>query len=257
MDLCLMSKLSRDVYDKEAVRSLVMDTRYKVMQYHWEDDGYAIDVREYKTKKRYIVVRGTTTMKNVITDLKYHKSPDQIMGSRFKTHSGFSESAMCLLRIINGEDRNISHDEWELYITGHSLGGAVACLAGIYLHGIPNLMGVVTFGQPKVMNKQSTIFANQMLGPRYLRVVNNTDPVVCMPPKTLYTKWNHGHYYHFGKCLYLNEDGTHEYLTTDKTNNSFWKSIYQNPTSLTCGSHEVDDEHDGNSYVDNINRMST
>ena len=249
----LLAEFSRDVYNDRPSEEIT--DRYKVIRHFWDGDGSAWVMRDHELKRVYLVIRGTATYKNVLTDLKYKKTDDPVVGKKLKTHFGFSESASSLFKMVNDTGLGTEADGYDLYITGHSLGGAIACLLGIYLYDRPCLKGVVTFGQPKVMNESSTLIANTRLGPRYLRVVNNTDPVACMPPKTLYTRLNHGFYHHFGKCLIIHEDGTFEFKYTINCPTSFWHNMYINPTSMTCGSHSVDDEHDGNSYVDNLSKI--
>ena len=71
----------------------------------------------------------------------------------------------------------------KIYITGHSLGGALAILAALELNYQklkPEL--VVTFGQPRVGNAAFAACYNELLGDRTIHVINAADPVPLLPP---------------------------------------------------------------------------
>ena len=93
-----------------------------------------------------------------------------------------------------------------LYVTGHSLGGAMAVLAGRRILdselASPTLQGVYTFGQPMVGNKK---FARQSRGLNLHRHVYDPDLVAYLPPIGV----GAGDYVHFGN-LYTATAGRHE-----------------------------------------------
>ncbi|KAJ4962979.1 hypothetical protein NE237_022918 [Protea cynaroides] len=107
------------------------------------------------------------------------------------------------LRILLQEHKNAS-----FVLTGHSLGGALAILfpAVLLLHQekalMQRLLGVYTFGQPRVGDKGLGSFVEAHVNhpiPRYFRVVYCNDLVPRLPydDKTFLYK-------HFGLCLYYN-----------------------------------------------------
>jgi len=65
-----------------------------------------------------------------------------------------------------------------LWITGHSLGGALSLLAADRLDAIYKVSGVYTFGAPRIGDKR---FASRF-APRTFRIVNNNDVVPHLPP---------------------------------------------------------------------------
>lgn len=70
------------------------------------------------------------------------------------------------------------------WVTGHSLGGAMAVLCGIDLvrSGTVALRGVMTFGQPLLLGPGFAAEANRLLAGRHLRFVNEDDIVPRVVP---------------------------------------------------------------------------
>ncbi|MFJ9850580.1 lipase family protein [Streptomyces sp. NPDC101150] len=107
-------------------------------------------------------------------------------GGKGFMHYGFGEALDSIwpqVRKALGEFRDNGQSIW---FTGHSLGGALAMLAGARLHfEEPRLTadGIYTFGQPRTCDRLlaqefNTAFANRMY-----RFVNNNDVVPQLPPE--------------------------------------------------------------------------
>lgn len=117
------------------------------------------------------------------------------------------------------------HKNAKFVVTGHSLGGALAVLfpTVLVLHEerelMQKLLGVYTFGQPRIGNKQLAKFMEAQLNgpvPRYFRVVYCNDLVPRLPydDRTFL-------YRHFGVCLYYNSFYVEQVSIHDFTFNPF------------------------------------
>jgi hypothetical protein len=71
-----------------------------------------------------------------------------------------------------------------IWITGHSLGGAMAAVCSYRLSTVENLeiAGLMTFGQPKVGSKSFCDHMDSQLVGRVVYFVNETDGVTRIPP---------------------------------------------------------------------------
>jgi hypothetical protein len=96
-----------------------------------------------------------------------------------------------------------------LYVTGHSLGGAMAVLAAARIFATPRfkglLAGVYTFGAPAVGDEKFAQSCHGKFGERTFRHVNDCDVVPHFPPREC------GEFFHFGTEL------------TFDTNESTWQ----------------------------------
>ena len=78
------------------------------------------------------------------------------------------------------DKKAVSH----VWITGHSLGGAMAvlCAADLERRGTVTVRGVMTFGQPLLLTLACARVVNETLMGRHLRIVNEADVVPCVAP---------------------------------------------------------------------------
>jgi hypothetical protein len=76
--------------------------------------------------------------------------------------------------------------ERPLWLTGHSLGGALALLAGwLFLRRFINVHQIYTFGAPMIGNKEATTAFDRELKGKIFRYVNTEDPVPQLPTLSL------------------------------------------------------------------------
>lgn len=104
-----------------------------------------------------------------------------------------------MLSVVSGTMRGADRALW---ITGHSLGGALAILmaARLYESDI-DVTGVCTFGQPKTGDSKFKHHYDRALGGRTWRVVYRNDPV----PRWMGAIFrHHGTYHGLGKATRCN-----------------------------------------------------
>src|SRR5437879_4377708 len=134
-----------------------------------------------------VAFRGTDPAKPIdwMIDLNAFRETSTFPGA--KVHAGFDEALGSVWgRTLNGKQilpqRLLDRGNRTVWITGHSLGGALAEMAAARanLAGIP-VEGVYTFGQPRLGDE---VFARSMqvaLGSRVFRFINNVDIVPRVP----------------------------------------------------------------------------
>ncbi len=141
-----------------------------------------------------IACRGTepTALNDVVADLKMFPVEHHLGG---RVHRGFYDEYVKVIPSI--KEALTKHDKKgtkTVWVTGHSLGGAMAVLVAAELQ--PN-GGLHTFGQPRVGNKE---FLNCVSELSYYRYRNNNDLVTAVPPSWLFFR-------HGGVLRYINTYG--------------------------------------------------
>lgn len=118
-----------------------------------------------------------------------------------KVHGGFREEFLALEKPIKADLMTLAGVP--VFFCGHSLGGALATLAGYFFPREPALSDVpfrscYTFGGPRVGNLAFARVLNNALPVH--RIVREGDPVAEVPALP-------GSYKHAGEIYYLDEDG--------------------------------------------------
>jgi len=97
-------------------------------------------------------------------------------------HRGFLKA----YRSVAGQIREILKDNGitHVWITGHSLGGAMAVLCALDLDAFDGIevRGVITFGQPLLLEPKFARSANTQLYGKFLRIIHRDDIVPCVVP---------------------------------------------------------------------------
>ncbi|MBW1818952.1 MAG: lipase family protein [Deltaproteobacteria bacterium] len=114
---------------------------------------------------------------DLIIDLKIRQTDWYGSG---KVHRGFKEALDEVWHQLSQYLAGLHLKDRRIWLTGHSLGAALATLAADRLRGVQN---VYTFGSPKVGNAE---FQNLFKDHAY-RIVNNADIVTKLPPGYGYT----------------------------------------------------------------------
>lgn len=145
---------------------------------------------------------------NVLTDLRAlpkkiefidDSVPNAEAYRKLKVHAGFhNEYLRYRDRILEYVSR---HPDKDIYLTGHSLGGALAVLSSFDIAAhTQRPVTVFTFGQPRVGGSKFRE-AYDKLVPNSYRVVVDGDPIARIPGMLL-------NYEHVGKLLQLNGEGS-------------------------------------------------
>jgi triacylglycerol lipase len=112
-------------------------------------------------------------------------------------HSGFYNGYKAVEADIRGILGKAGADSKKLWITGHSLGGALSSIAGIELFDDFRPHGFATYGQPMLASPALVKFYQDNYASTYWRFKNNNDIVTRIPPG----------YDHVGKLYWFNGNG--------------------------------------------------
>ena len=116
-----------------------------------------------------ISIRGTDNGKNVLTDLDARPFRDKKLGVQI--HRGFRDAAE---KLRNDIIENYALEE-HIILTGHSLGGAIAQIIGLWLEDDAYEVQVYSFGSPAVL-------LNERYQEHHFRVYLKEDPIPFLPP---------------------------------------------------------------------------
>ena len=135
-----------------------------------QKDEVAFEVKQ-ESGISIIVIRGTANDANVLSDIDVRLVDDTRTG--IKLHKGFRDASLGVMEIID-RDHTLEHT---VHVTGHSLGGAVAQIIGMWLHKRGKNVQIYSYGSPKVSNQ--VLSSGQ---PTHWRVVRRSDPIPFTPP---------------------------------------------------------------------------
>ncbi|NOR69816.1 MAG: DUF2974 domain-containing protein [Methylomarinum sp.] len=164
-------------------------------------------------EKIIIAFRGTEPdkLKDWVTDAKVRKTS----GPYGDVHRGFSKALSYIWSNIEEAIDDVRDNNQTIWLTGHSLGAALATLATglIQTNEEPlNVSGLYTFGSPRVGSHRFAKNFNYDNACVY-RFVNNNDVVTRVPLSITYS--------HVGSLIYFDNDGK---LLHDKELN--WWNVF-------------------------------
>lgn len=136
----------------------------------------------YKANTLIISFRGTEfCISDFMVDIDFRKINMSGIG---KIHAGFWKALGEVLPKIFTfiETRLDQKPKTEIYLVGHSLGGALAVLLAAHLNACKiGFEQVVTLGQPRVFGRNTAKYQQNQWGHKLLRIVNYTDPIPWFP----------------------------------------------------------------------------
>ena len=194
-DLLMFAKISAITYDDPDIST----AKFNALGYTIVDFFNINGAQAYLLKDcdgvHVLSFRGTEVKEksDVLADLISGKNNEACGG---KIHVGFKGEINKLWPSIQKAVADIE----ALYITGHSLGAAMATVAASRIQ--PKVIALVTFGSPRVGNRE---FANSLKVFHY-RVQNNCDDVTKVPFMLM-------GFAHHGTHMYLNYYGAFRNLT--------------------------------------------
>ena len=151
-----------------------------------------------------VAFRGSSNLDNWIADLSFKQVSAYPKCNGCEVHGGFYADWVALMPGIVNETLRLHKEQpnAQLFVTGHSLGAALAVLAASELHYTQGLTitAVYTYGEPRVGNKAFKDFYNQGTHLSW-RITHNKDPVPKLPPTAF-------GFTHIQREVYYNEDST-------------------------------------------------
>ena len=135
-----------------------------------QKDEIAFDIKQ-DNGVTIIIIRGTANQSNLQSDIDVRLVRDDELG--IYLHKGVRDASVSVMSNIE-IGITINHT---VYVTGHSLGGAIAQIIGMWLHKRGHNVQVFSYGSPKVSNQ---IMSSGQ--PTHWRVVRRSDPVPFTPP---------------------------------------------------------------------------
>ena len=204
----LMARLASNAYldgkDATAVMKKLGFTGHKF----WDVDG--AQCHAVWNKEMYVLCfRGTEPdeLSDVLADLNAFPRGAMTHGW---VHSGFRGELDKIWQDIATHQHK--HQKKKFYVTGHSLGAAMATLATSRFEEYTPVEQLTTFGSPRVGTRK---FVKNIQTP-HIRVVNNNDIVTKVP------LWLMG-YKHHGVLTYINFYGNIRKLTTWQMIKDKWR----------------------------------
>ena len=202
-----MARISKEIYTKISEENNAPG-KTKILKSLQDDDGDFISVSAIDKgnteaalieHQKYLcmVFRGTDESEDWLDNILI--LPTKKLFGEF--HKGFWDATE---EVWDGLYRKYEEKDKEktrpLFITGHSLGGAMATIAAAKLiHLDKPFTSVYTFGQPRVMKSETAELFNDKGKARFFRFQNNNDIVTRVPPRKM-------EYSHVGETLYISEE---------------------------------------------------
>lgn len=176
----------------------------------------------HKQKRISFIFRGSNQIIDWIHDFMICKKE---ISENIYVHLGFYKS-LFKENLFNNLQEDLKkileeHPDYELYITGHSLGAGQTTLFGYLISDIIDKnITLITFASPRVGNKEWAEDFNKKKNLRHFRFVNQNDIVTSLP---------YLYFYHVGNCILINKNNSMNYAKYYEYNDVSSIFYYFNP----------------------------
>jgi len=193
-----MAKVSLLAYKGKMFVGKVVTDNWRMSQFQFFD---VQDTQCFVCANKELILlafRGTKSIRDWITDAKAAFVSWRTFG---KVHKGFHKALNYVWDDVITCIQDFHTNGQSVWLTGHSLGGALATLAFPQIVGLHmDVRGMYTFGQPRTGNKTFAARFDAKHRYRSFRVVNNEDLVTRIPPRLMT-------YRHIGRIYYFDDKG--------------------------------------------------
>ena len=163
---------------KEALRSILSACGYELVETYCnsESGAQAFLCANRKQNMAILAFRGTENLQDIIVDVMASLKEAEIDNKKFLIHNGYLWQYKSIEEEIRKDLDSENLQDFQLFITGHSLGGALAITATKFLAN-DSTGACYTFGSPPVGTKE---FDHDIKTPIY-RIINHVDIVPSLP----------------------------------------------------------------------------
>jgi triacylglycerol lipase len=205
--------------DADTVVQKMHDRGYD--QFHFFDRAETQAYLVGNAEKLVLIFRGTEPQN--VQDWITNGQVAKVRAAGGRVHSGFWQSGQAIWSEVESElqrMRTAFATPPPLFLTGHSLGGALAILAAAQLQRCGHQVdGVYTFGCPRIGDRQFAMQYNRRLYNCTFRLVNHRDIVTQLPPVEM-------GYTHVGQLIYFDAQGIRQISPFPNDNEFGWAESF-------------------------------
>ena len=170
---------------------------FPVQEFRIDDLGSTTGFVASNAENLVIAFRGSDDYLDLAVNLTASQNADRDF-YQGAVHQGFAVALDGVWIELRTLIDSLHREGQRIWITGHSLGGALATLTAKRLHAFMGPVRCITFGQPRVGDPEFL----QNYTVTHHRFVNEHDMITKLPPRSVFTR-----YWHVGLEQFLDEAG--------------------------------------------------